>query len=72
MVADSAAELAERDPSVWRVVDRFATHPGVQDFVPLAARFTALKDLADRPTGVQRAAVPVRMSRVDTLGSAGA
>jgi tetratricopeptide (TPR) repeat protein len=71
MVADSAAELAERDSSVWRVVDRFAAHPGVRDFVPLAARFTALRDLADRPTGGRSATGPERASHLDTLGSLG-
>ena len=51
MVADCAAELAESDAGVWKVVNRFAAHPAVQDYVPLAARFTALRDLAERPPG---------------------
>ena len=48
LVADCAAELADDDDGVWRVVHRLASHPGVKDYKPLAARFTALRDLADR------------------------
>ncbi len=48
MVADCAAELAERDSSLWGVVERFASHPTVQQFVPLSARFTALRDMSER------------------------
>ena len=50
MVADCAAEIADHDEGVWKVVNRFAVHPAVHDYVPLAARFTALRDLADRPS----------------------
>ncbi len=48
MVADCAAELGERDPSVWADVKRLAGQSIVQQFVPLSARFTALLDMADR------------------------
>ena len=48
MVADCAAELGERDHTVWAHVERLASHPMVQQFVPLSARFTALRDMADR------------------------
>jgi diguanylate cyclase (GGDEF)-like protein/putative nucleotidyltransferase with HDIG domain len=48
MVADCAAELGERHPAVWADVERLASHPMVQQFVPLSARFTALLDMADR------------------------
>ncbi|MFI5257671.1 MAG: ATP-binding protein, partial [Gemmatimonadales bacterium] len=66
MVADSGAELAARDEGVWKVVDRLASHSAVQEFAPLAARFTALRDLADRPTGAH-AVIPLgRLSRDKT------
>ena len=48
MVADCAAELGERDHTVWTHVERLASHPLVQQFVPLSARFTALRDMAER------------------------
>ena len=48
LVADCAAELAEDDGEVWSLIDRFATHLRGKDYAPLAARFTALRDLADR------------------------
>ena len=35
-------------PGVWAVVDRLANHPAVREFVPLAARFTALRDMEER------------------------
>jgi hypothetical protein len=50
MVADCAAALAERDAEVWTTVTRLSVHSTVQQFVPLAARFTALRDLAERST----------------------
>jgi tetratricopeptide (TPR) repeat protein len=62
MVADCGAELAERDEGIWPVVERFTSHEAVQEFVPLAARFTALRDLADRPTGVHALIPSVRLS----------
>jgi tetratricopeptide (TPR) repeat protein len=48
MVADCAAELTSSDAEIWSAVDRFADHGTVRQFVPLAARFTALADLAKR------------------------
>ena len=48
MVADCAAELGAHDRTVWAQVERFASHPMVQQFVPLSARFTALVDMAER------------------------
>ncbi|MEO6526680.1 MAG: HD domain-containing phosphohydrolase [Gemmatimonadaceae bacterium] len=48
MVADCAAEVAEHDVDVWPTVSKFAEHSTVQQFVPLSARYTALRDLADR------------------------
>jgi hypothetical protein len=48
MVADCAATLGERDSEVWATVTRLAAHSTVQQFVPLAARYTALRDLAER------------------------
>jgi hypothetical protein len=48
MVADCAAELTASDAEIWSAVDRFADHGTVRQFVPLAARFTALADLARR------------------------
>ena len=62
MVADCGAELAERDEGIWRVVERFMAHEAVQEFVPLAARFTALRDLAERPTGAHTVISPVGLS----------
>ncbi|HET9683683.1 MAG TPA: diguanylate cyclase [Gemmatimonadaceae bacterium] len=66
MVADCGAELAEQDQGIWRVVERFTTHEAVQEFVPLAARFTALRDLADRPTGVHARIPAARLSHDQT------
>jgi hypothetical protein len=65
-VADCAAELAEQDAGIWRVVNRFAAHPLVHDYVPLAARFTALRDLADRPSGGRSSGPFPRSSIIDT------
>ncbi len=53
LVADCAASLAENDQRVWESVHRFGNHPTVQQFVPLAARYTALKDMAERLPGVR-------------------
>jgi tetratricopeptide (TPR) repeat protein len=53
LVADCAATLAERDPSVWAHVERLASHPMVQQFVPLSARFTALRDMKERLPAVR-------------------
>ena len=71
MVADCAAELAEQDAGVWRVVNRFAAHPAVQDYVPLAARFTALRDLADRPSGGRSSGPFPRVSLMQTVHDTG-
>ena len=69
LVADCAAELAAGDPRVWQVVERFSTHSTVQEFVPLSARFTALRDLADRPIA-PRASIPsLSLSQLDSLQS---
>jgi tetratricopeptide (TPR) repeat protein len=51
MVADCGAELAPHDTRVWDVITRFSAHHAVREFVPLSARFTALRDLAERPMG---------------------
>jgi tetratricopeptide (TPR) repeat protein len=67
MVADCAAELAARDAGVWKVVGRFASHPAVQEFAPLAARFTALRDLAERPSGKRTTGPWARVSPNATL-----
>jgi len=48
MVADCAAEVAEHDSRLWDVAERLANHPTVKQFVPLSARFTALKDMSER------------------------
>ena len=48
LLADCGAELATEDPAIWAMVDRFAEHTTVQQFVPLAARFTALRDFENR------------------------
>jgi hypothetical protein len=53
LVADCAATLAERDPTVWAHVERLASHPTVQQFVPLSARFTALRDMKERLPSVR-------------------
>jgi hypothetical protein len=39
-----AADQAE----VWTIIDRFGEQTMVQQFVPLAARYTALRDMANR------------------------
>jgi tetratricopeptide (TPR) repeat protein len=53
LVADCAAALAEHDPTVWQTVERLGSHATVQEFVPLSARFTALRDMAERMPGVR-------------------
>jgi tetratricopeptide (TPR) repeat protein len=53
LVADCAAAQAEHDPTVWKTVERLASHATVQEFVPLSARFTALRDMAERLPGVR-------------------
>jgi diguanylate cyclase (GGDEF)-like protein/putative nucleotidyltransferase with HDIG domain len=56
LVADCAATVAEHDPSVWDTVQRLGENETVQRFVPLSARFTALRDMAERLPGVRFAA----------------
>ena len=48
LVGDCGAEVAAGEADVWAIVDRFGEHTMVQQFVPLAARFTALRDMATR------------------------
>jgi tetratricopeptide (TPR) repeat protein len=48
LVGDCAAEVAVSEPEIWATVERFAENSVVQQFVPLAARFTALRDIAHR------------------------
>jgi diguanylate cyclase (GGDEF)-like protein/putative nucleotidyltransferase with HDIG domain len=66
MVADCAAELASHTDGVWKVVNRFAAHPAVEEYVPLAARYTALRDLADRPTGARSSGPRRQVSEIET------
>jgi hypothetical protein len=48
--------VATEDPTIWAIVDRFAENSTVEQFVPLAARFTALRDFENRlPATRQRA-----------------
>ena len=53
LVGDCGAEVAAGEADVWSIVDRFGEHTMVQQFVPLAARFTALRDMASRQ-GIDR------------------
>jgi tetratricopeptide (TPR) repeat protein len=48
LAADCAAEIAEHGSGVWSAVQRLAAHPTVIQFLPLSARFTALRDMAER------------------------
>jgi len=48
LLADCGADLATEDPTIWGIVERFADNSTVETFVPLAARFTALRDFASR------------------------
>ncbi len=48
LVGDSAAELAEDNEELWPTVERLGSHATIQQFVPLCARFTALRDVAER------------------------
>jgi tetratricopeptide (TPR) repeat protein len=54
MVADCAAELAPHDHLVWSTVHRLSSYGAGLQFAPLAARFTALRDLLDRPLRTAR------------------
>jgi len=58
LVADCAAELAEHDDAIWKYVDRLSQHSTVHQFVPLLARYTALRDMADRRVTERRRAGP--------------
>ena len=48
LVGDCGAEVAAGESEIWATLERFAEHTVVQQFVPLAARFTALRDMANR------------------------
>ncbi|HEU4720019.1 MAG TPA: HD domain-containing phosphohydrolase [Gemmatimonadaceae bacterium] len=48
LVGDCGAEVAAGESEVWSIVDRFGEHSMVRQFAPLAARFTALRDMANR------------------------
>ena len=56
LVADCAATLAEHDPTIWATVDRLSEHDTVQLFMPLSARFTALRDMRERMPSTRFAA----------------
>jgi diguanylate cyclase (GGDEF)-like protein/putative nucleotidyltransferase with HDIG domain len=66
LVADSVAELAMDDKEVWGIVERFARHSTVRANSPLAARFTSLKDLVERPTSSRMVTPPGSLSSIDT------
>ena len=40
--------MAEDETEAWAIISRFGEHSMVQEFVPLAARYTALRDMANR------------------------
>jgi hypothetical protein len=40
--------VAEDEAEAWAIIGRFGEHSMVQEFVPLAARYTALRDMANR------------------------
>jgi tetratricopeptide (TPR) repeat protein len=66
LVADCVAELVMDDPDVWAIVERFARHQTVRQNSPMAARFTSLKDLAERPTSSRMVTPPGSLSSIDT------
>jgi diguanylate cyclase (GGDEF)-like protein/putative nucleotidyltransferase with HDIG domain len=47
-VGECGGEVAEDEAEAWAIIDRFGEHSMVQEFVPLAARYTALRDMAAR------------------------
>jgi hypothetical protein len=47
-VGECGGEVAAEDAEIWSIIDRFGEQTMVQQFVPLAARYTALRDMADR------------------------
>ena len=72
LVADCAATLAERDPTVWDVRVSLQPAPDVQQFVPLSARFTALKDMAERLPGAASRHRRSRLQRSSSQSTSGA
>jgi diguanylate cyclase (GGDEF)-like protein/putative nucleotidyltransferase with HDIG domain len=55
LVGECGAEVAADEADIWTIIDRFGEHTMVQQFVPLAARYTALRDMAARRrTDLQR------------------
>ena len=65
-VADSVAELGMDDPEIRAIADRFARHQTVRASSPLAARFTSLRDLAERPIASRMVTPPGSLSSIDT------
>ncbi len=57
LVGDCAAELAPYGAQIWTTVDRLSHHDTVKQYLPLAARFTALNDLLERPLPAHRGRV---------------
>ena len=47
-VGECGGEVAEDEAEAWEIIGRFGEHSMVQEFVPLAARYTALRDMANR------------------------
>jgi len=47
-VGECGGEVAADQAEVWTIIDRFGEQTMVQQFVPLAARYTALRDMANR------------------------
>jgi diguanylate cyclase (GGDEF)-like protein len=48
LVGECGAEVAADEADIWTMIARFGEHTMVQQFVPLAARYTALRDMAAR------------------------
>jgi tetratricopeptide (TPR) repeat protein len=48
LVGECGAEIAADEADIWTMIARFGEHSMVQQFVPLAARYTALRDIAAR------------------------
>lgn len=48
LVGDCAAEIVAQDAGLWPTIGRIGSHPTVQQFVLRTARFTALRDMAER------------------------
>jgi tetratricopeptide (TPR) repeat protein len=47
-VGECGGEVAADEPDAWVIIDRFGDITMAQEFVPLAARYTALRDMANR------------------------